>query len=1439
MLLILPLLIGAGVLLAGASTESGARTLWSLATRFLPGKLTGTVVAGTLADGLSLRDITYVDAQRRIRIDRLVGRWHLSLSPRMLDIAFLEIGKVDATIQPSESSPLVMPQEIVLPLAIDLHRATIAELALHDPKDAAIVSNYRDIRLSAGSDRVHHRLNLENAVTPFGTARAALRLDGKAPFAIDGNAGLATAFQGQQYTLDATLAGNLRTPALRLRAAGGKLTGSAAIDATPFDPIPFQRASIDIVHLDPKVYSPGAPHADLSVKATLVPVSGPELQSAPDSTVAKAGTAAAPDYGKVIVSGPIRLTNALPGLLDRDLLPLSSASADVILSAQRQQLSALDLVLPGGAHVTGSGELQAGAAGGQFKLQVAELDLRALYSSLQGTRLSGPVTLGLANGNQDIQADLRSKTVSIAADARIDARQILLRSARLEMQGSQLAASGTLGRDAAAKFSMKVALKDVDPAVVMAQLPYKAGQAAATMPVTATDKTSLAGSTRKSGAVQSAHAATLARTPATRKRAAVARATPVVHGRINLDLDADGALQPDLAARVRFTVHDSTYDQLPMTGAGKLQVSGKRLVSSDATLSVAGNDVAIKGGFGAAGDRLDFRIAAPALARLGFGLAGLLEASGKLAGTLTHPVVDATYKARGLVIGDHRLAQLAGEAHVDGIPGENPAARLLVTIAAQGVHAGPADLAQFDARIDGTYARHTIDVTSSGKLSGQPLQLTVAAQGAVKALPAGYAWDGVVRTLDNRGVPRVAIGNPLTVSAAPGRITLGATHLTLGPADIDLKGLQYRPGAIISEGSFAALRLTDVFELQRKFTGAAPPIKTSLALDGNWKFSLTDTATGFVQLERRSGDLIASTPYGESSLGLTALRIRADLQGMRMAVTSRIDATRIGSLAAQGNIGLVRADGGLTVNETSSLSGTLTGAMPQLRNLAALTGPQIALDGKVDLKLAATGTVGAPKFSGNVNGDGLALTLFDQGVRLKDGIARIVLDNNYVELKEVVFHGGAGTLRATGRIPLAPGGQNLTALIVADRLDLLSDPARQLRLSGQANMANVSQQLQITGRFTVDRALFSLPDKAAPKLGDDVIIVHQGATPSTKLAGVSAGKAAPANGLQATPATGRIDTRNADKTGTTLAGRSDAAGGKVGAKPEPEPASAAGIPGATGIAGLLPPRVNVTIDLGNSFRFKGAGADFFLAGALDVRSGPKLAPQAIGTIRVVSGTFESFGAKLAIERGLISFQGPFDNPGINILAMRRNQSVPAGVQVTGNVRVPRVELVSEPNLAEEEKLSWLVFGHAGSSTGGAGTGQAQGAVQSAALGLLNKFGGKSIASRVGLDQLSIGSSEYGKTGAQVVSLGKEISNKLFVGYEQGLAGASSVVKLTYELTQNWSLVARGGAVAGVDVFYSRRFDKLFGKAPPVVVVPKTSESVPLVTPGMPTAPVTR
>ena len=69
-----------------------------------------------------------------------------------------------------------------------------------------------------------------------------------------------------------------------------------------------------------------------------------------------------------------------------------------------------------------------------------------------------------------------------------------------------------------------------------------------------------------------------------------------------------------------------------------------------------------------------------------------------------------------------------------------------------------------------------------------------------------------------------------------------------------------------------------------------------------------------------------------------------------------------------------------------------------------------------------------------------------------------------------------------------------------------------------------------------------------------------------------------------------------------------------------------------------------------------------------------------------------FGQRLDIDRGQLIFDGPADNPALDVVALRKNIAVEAGVEVTGTVRVPRVRLVSNPPVPDGEKLSWLMTG---------------------------------------------------------------------------------------------------------------------------------------------------
>ena len=233
--------------------------------------------------------------------------------------------------------------------------------------------------------------------------------------------------------------------------------------------------------------------------------------------------------------------------------------------------------------------------------------------------------------------------------------------------------------------------------------------------------------------------------------------------------------------------------------------------------------------------------------------------------------------------------------------------------------------------------------------------------------------------------------------------------------------------------------------------------------------------------------------------------------------------------------------------------------------------------------------------------------------------------------------------------------------------------------------------------------------------------------------------------------------------------------------------------------------IDITVRLGDGVTVRGRGLDALVAGQARILSDTGEPPQAQGTLRVVKGTFSAYGRELGIERGELRFTGPLDNPALDILAMRRGQEVEAGVAVGGNVLTPRITLVSEPVVPDAEKLAWLVLGRSLASAGAGDLGSLQDAAasllaQGAIAGVQSR-----IASAFGLDTFAIGTDEN-NLQQRIVTIGRQISSRLYLGYQHGLESAASVVQLRYLLTPTLSLEAEAGARSALSLFYNIAFD---------------------------------
>jgi translocation and assembly module TamB len=307
------------------------------------------------------------------------------------------------------------------------------------------------------------------------------------------------------------------------------------------------------------------------------------------------------------------------------------------------------------------------------------------------------------------------------------------------------------------------------------------------------------------------------------------------------------------------------------------------------------------------------------------------------------------------------------------------------------------------------------------------------------------------------------------------------------------------------------------------------------------------------------------------------------------------------------------------------------------------------------------------------------------------------------------------------------------------RMQVLARHDRQMTLSGKLSAGLDQGQLRVRGDLTVDRASIVLPEASAPTLGDDVVIVRD-----TDLRNPAAAEARQAHG--------ELTTRK-------------------------------------------PMDMEIRLDLGHDLALEGQGITTRLEGNLTVRSTSVGASPftMFGEVRTVQGRYRAWGQELDVETGIVRFNGSYTNPALDLLAIRPQIEVRAGVRVTGTLLAPLVQLYSEPELPEGEKLSWVVLGRATVMTGAEGS-----SMQQAALGLAaGQLSGK-LASGLGVDELGLTDSG--------VTVGKRISNKLYLTYQQGLAGAASTLFIFYDITRRLTVRAQASEASAMDLVYTIKYD---------------------------------
>lgn len=192
-----------------------------------------------------------------------------------------------------------------------------------------------------------------------------------------------------------------------------------------------------------------------------------------------------------------------------------------------------------------------------------------------------------------------------------------------------------------------------------------------------------------------------------------------------------------------------------------------------------------------------------------------------------------------------------------------------------------------------------------------------------------------------------------------------------------------------------------------------------------------------------------------------------------------------------------------------------------------------------------------------------------------------------------------------------------------------------------------------------------------------------------------------------------------------------------------------------------------------------------------------------GTVNILQGRYAAYGQVLQVRTGNIFFTGPPSLPQFDISAVRdplnTADQVVAGIRVSGNPVVPKVEIFSEPAMVQARQLSYLLQGTDLGSKNNTSN-------DVLLLNMLVAYGVGGSENRVnklgkslGFDTLNIRTAGQGND-TQVQVTGR-IAENIQVTYGVGLFESVSEVILKYQLMPKLYIELKSGTVSAVDLFY--------------------------------------
>lgn len=826
-------------------------------------------------------------------------------------------------------------------------------------------------------------------------------------------------------------------------------------------------------------------------------------------------------------------------------------------------------------------------------------------------------------------------------------------------------------------------------------------------------------------------------------------------GNLNLVNSAQGQ-----TIELRLERATATLDQYPLTASGDLLVQDGDIRIDNLLLESEANQLSVSGSYADNAEAdLRWQLQAPVLEQFVPSVSAMAQGSGYLRGSLSEPQIEASIDITNLVSEFGRVAGIQLQVSGDPAGYEGEIQVNSADLADQSLTVSTANL-----NFGGTRAAHQAGLQLNSDRGTAELRFAGGFRG-----DTGIDWSGRIETarlLGDAGHWRLV--SPVDLDFQDSLVSVDNSCWSYQQVQACVSLLPAENGQQRLEATVNRFPLQEFNSLREREPlfnlDQIPRLPDDVSLSGSAAGSITASFGAGLepQLDASlSADdtvlllrSIASDVFGaevseaevlEQQYRWRRLSLRAILDQGSWDITSRAqlhaENVQESSLGLDGNL-----EASLGIDRNGNLSGRGTAEFADLGWITAFVPELRNVSGELDSTVSFSGTLQQPKIAGDLAINRGGFLVDRSGVSYSDFELQLSSDSAGNATLEGSVGSGEGFVSFTGEAR-AINSENwrVSADLQGEEFPLAYLPDLVVEVSPELNLNADPSQISLQGRLEVpllDLTLRELPESAVD-ISRDVVIVDY-----------------------------------------------------------PEDRPELGMTFTTGQMAVMdtPVSADVQIVLGQEVTLRGFGLEAGLAGSLEIEQEADGTNLTYGELEVTEGRYSIYGQTLTLQNGKLLFLGNYNNPAIDIRAVRQVDDLTVGVLMSGTLNNISSELFSTPTLPQSDILAVLVTGRQFSDM------QQSSADGEAMIGAIAQLGIKQsqglteeIGDRFGLDTIAI--TNTGDIDSSTLTIGKYLTPKVFVRYGVGLFDSFSKLAVDYMINDRLTLQAESGERQSIDFTY--------------------------------------